>query len=221
MTGEIPLPRSLPSDVFALNARESRLHAAFKELCPRLAEWYFGALYVLRSEENPDRISQSAQSIREIMEKFPECAGRSVPNLQGEAVQLLKVTIEKIRVLGAKEPQEIGVEAKKVCGELEVKFLEYERINQTRSEQLIEMMRDFDPAKRPMSGIHEQKTRQEWNRLKRFFTEVAHHRATPDEEGFRVEIGLFEDMAGAFLSPSTTDEIAELKALIAEAERGH
>ena len=36
-----------------------------------LANWYLGALYTLDSCYNPDRISQAAQSLRELLEKLP------------------------------------------------------------------------------------------------------------------------------------------------------
>ena len=36
-----------------------------------LSRWYLGALYALRNRHNPDRLSQAAQSLRELMEKLP------------------------------------------------------------------------------------------------------------------------------------------------------
>lgn len=37
-----------------------------------LSEWYLGALCVLGDVRNPDRVSQAAQSLREVLEKLPE-----------------------------------------------------------------------------------------------------------------------------------------------------
>ena len=36
-----------------------------------LSQWYLGALYALDNYYNPDRISQAAQSLRELLEKTP------------------------------------------------------------------------------------------------------------------------------------------------------
>ena len=36
-----------------------------------LGDWYLGAIYVLQDKDNPDRISQAAQSMRELLEKLP------------------------------------------------------------------------------------------------------------------------------------------------------
>lgn len=47
----------------ALQSRETEKY--------RLSHWYQGALYVLDNYYNPDRISQAAHSLRELMEKLP------------------------------------------------------------------------------------------------------------------------------------------------------
>ena len=36
-----------------------------------LANWYLGAIYAATSKYNPDRFSQAAQSLRELLEKLP------------------------------------------------------------------------------------------------------------------------------------------------------
>ena len=36
-----------------------------------LGSWYLGALYALKDEGNPDRVSQAAHSMRELLEKLP------------------------------------------------------------------------------------------------------------------------------------------------------
>ena len=46
----------------------------------RLSDWYLGALYTLSDSHNPDRFSQAAQSLRELLEKLPEAVGESDPS---------------------------------------------------------------------------------------------------------------------------------------------
>ena len=36
-----------------------------------LADWYLGAIYAVKNTYNPDRFSQAAQSLRELLEKLP------------------------------------------------------------------------------------------------------------------------------------------------------
>ena len=43
----------------------------------RLGDWYLGALYALENPYNPDRISQAAQSLRELLEKLPRLVRES------------------------------------------------------------------------------------------------------------------------------------------------
>ena len=49
--------------VQALQSRETERY--------RISQWYLGALYALDNHYNPDRISQAAHSLRELMEKLP------------------------------------------------------------------------------------------------------------------------------------------------------
>ena len=41
----------------------------------RLRDWYYGAIYALADTANPDRISQAAHSLREMVEKLPKWTG--------------------------------------------------------------------------------------------------------------------------------------------------
>ena len=42
----------------------------------RLSQWYLGALYAVNNPYNPDRFSQAAQSLRELLEKLPRAVGK-------------------------------------------------------------------------------------------------------------------------------------------------
>ena len=42
-----------------------------------LSDWYFGAICALQNKYNPDRISQAAQSLRELLEKLPRVVRES------------------------------------------------------------------------------------------------------------------------------------------------
>ena len=60
----MPLRLTRQQDVMlALQSRENERYP--------LSQWYLGALYALDNRYNPDRISQAAQSLRELVEKLP------------------------------------------------------------------------------------------------------------------------------------------------------
>ena len=72
MNDESPYQKQLMSLVLTGQQREvlEALNGKEKEEYP-LSNWYLGALYALDNHYNPDRISQAAQSLRELLEKLP------------------------------------------------------------------------------------------------------------------------------------------------------
>ena len=66
--------------LLALDAMQQRVLDALKrkqtDECP-LGDWYLGALFALQNKYNPDRISQAAQSLRELLEKLPRVVRES------------------------------------------------------------------------------------------------------------------------------------------------
>ena len=55
-----------------LSGRLEELHRALRRHGPHLGPIYAGGLRVLEDDSNPDRLAQSAHSMRELMEKFTE-----------------------------------------------------------------------------------------------------------------------------------------------------
>ena len=62
-----------------LNDRQRALYGELRNRNISLASMYLGALVVLQDEDNPDRFAQSAQSIRELMEKIPRYIAVNTP----------------------------------------------------------------------------------------------------------------------------------------------
>ena len=77
--------RSHPKRPFALSREQRRLHDALCEQGEELGAMYLGGLQVLQDTANPDRVAQSAHSIRELMEKIVELAPDTVPANHGPA----------------------------------------------------------------------------------------------------------------------------------------
>ena len=65
----MPLELSAPQRavVVALQRRDTDRY--------RLSQWYLGTLYAVNNPYNPDRFSQAAQSLRELLEKLPRAVG--------------------------------------------------------------------------------------------------------------------------------------------------
>ena len=59
-----------PNRPLALSREQRRLHDALSERGEKLGAMYLGGLQVLQDAANPDRVAQSAHSMRELMEKI-------------------------------------------------------------------------------------------------------------------------------------------------------
>ena len=107
----------------------------------RLSQWYLGALYAVNNPYNPDRFSQAAQSLRELLEKLPRAVGESnMPagsrlNLHGKRRELnARIVKDLERYPDGWEGEEIDLCLAKTLREV----AEYFRLSQqpTRSEQI-------------------------------------------------------------------------------------
>jgi hypothetical protein len=62
----------------------------------QIAKWYMGALYAMDNHHNPDRLSQTAQSLRELLEKLPRVLNNEdvVPAVAGGNLKQKRDSIE-------------------------------------------------------------------------------------------------------------------------------
>ena len=75
-------PREKDTGVLELSLRQQEVLSALRSRETsrfRISSWYLGALYALNNPYNPDRISQAAQSLRELVEKLPRLFDTEAP----------------------------------------------------------------------------------------------------------------------------------------------
>jgi hypothetical protein len=118
-----------------------------------LSQWYLGALYALDNPNNPDKISQAAQSLRELLEKLtqvvPGIGIQTKPSSEKSTFQKKRSNIEKHILaykeshLGDWEGQTIDSDLAKGLTALE----EYLELNKqpNRAEKIAKAMTGFDP----------------------------------------------------------------------------
>ena len=194
-----------------------------------MADWYLAATRTLNDLGNSDRFAHAAQSIREVMEKFPECAGRDVIDLAGNAADIVRGIKQKLDRLPGVSPAaaadwngEIDGELRTVLVEIRTMVDGFVAAGVPRAEQMKEVFRELMPGGNAISAIHVDENVQAWIALRRYFNNVAHHRVTEVDEGeFRTKIISFEQLAGAQLAPAPTDDMEALDQLIQEAERAN
>ena len=189
----------------------------------RLSEWYLGALYVLANPHNPDRLSQAAQSLRELVEKLPRVILDSdpqiiKPNFPEERRQIHSgFTRDRERYPDGWRGQQIDSRLARTLN----RAIRYFEANQqpTRKEQIQSAVSNIDP----LIGLMDSEIRQRklkaiyelWKRLEDF----AHHRATSMEDDFQDCLTTLERIVLDLLAPITAQDQREIQSILALSSR--
>ena len=188
-----------------------------------LSQWYLGALYALDNQYNPDRISQAAHSLRELLEKLPRVVHGSDVQIGPTDFKGMRRNINN-RILKDKERYPEGWKNKKIDGRLDKtlrKIENYFERNQqpTRDEQMQQAVATIDPmVDRLDSEIQEAKRNKLlnlWNKLEIF----AHHKSNPDYEEFRNCLAELEVIVFDLLAPITAQDQKEIQMILRQTGR--
>ena len=188
-----------------------------------LSKWYLGTLYALNNHYNPDRISQAAQSLRELLEKLPLVVlGIDVQRNESGFPQTRRNIYE--RVLKDKKRHPKGWKGEKIDGHLNKtlrKIEDYLERNQqpTRREKMQRAVATIDPMVDRL-GSKIQKTKQNrlldlWQRLENF----THHNSEPDEEKFRKCLEELERTVFDLLAPITAQDQKKIQKILSCSDR--
>ena len=215
------------SEPLVLTARQRDVLEALKsketEEYP-VSKWYLGALYALENPYNPDRVSQAAQSLRELLEKLPRVVqGSDVQGGGSGFAQDLRNIYE--RILKDKERYSKGWNGGKIDGPLAKtlrKVEDYLERNQqpTRKEQIQRAVATIDPMVNQFDSEIQETKRDRlhdlWKRLEGF----AHHQESePDVEGFRECLEELESIVFDLLAPITAQDQAEIQTILRHSDR--
>ena len=188
-----------------------------------LSKWYLGALYTLDNPYNPDRISQAAQSLRELLEKLPRVVQGSDVQGGGSGFAEMRRSMYE-RILRDKKRHPEGWKDEKIDGHLDKtlrKIEAYLERNQqpTRRQQIQKAVATLDPmVNRLDSKIQE--TKRDlllylWERLEDF----AHHNSKPDEEEFTTCLEELERTVFDLLAPITAQDQREIQTILSRSDR--
>ncbi len=184
----------------------------------RLGDWYLGALYALENPYNPDRISQAAQSLRELIEKLPRVVRESdvqSPPFSSKRQQIRERFLkDTIRYKDGWKGEKIDARLDKTLKSID----EYLQLSQqpTRKEKIQIAIVNIDPMAGQM-GENIQKQKRDalhglWNIMEGF----AHHRSNKeeDEQNFRVHLATLEQMVYDLLAPITSKDQDEIQTIL-------
>ncbi len=189
----------------------------------RLSQWYLGTLYAVNNPYNPDRFSQAAQSLRELLEKLPRAVGESnLPagsrlNLHGKRRELnARIVKDLQRYPDGWEGEEIDLRLAKTLREV----AEYFRLSQqpTRSEQIQGAVANVDPLVDQMDSATRDRRRDAIVLLWRQLESFAHHQSY-DEEAFDACLRTLERTVLDLLAPITAQDQQEIQSILDNAGR--
>ena len=188
-----------------------------------LSHWYLGALHALDNPNNPDRISQAAQSLRELVEKLPRVVKGN--DIQGGGTGFAEMRRNLYRrVLKDKKRYPEGWKDEKIDGGLDKtlrKFEKYLEINQqpTRRQQVQRAVANIDPMVDRLGSKIQETNRDRLLDLWKTLEDYAHHTSEPDEEEFRKHLRALERTIIDLLAPITAQDQREIQTILSRFDR--
>ena len=152
-----------------------------------LGDWYLGALFALQNTYNPDRISQAAQSLRELLEKLPRVVRESDVVRSHDLVGMRRGIYnrwikDKTRYDGKWKDKEVDGQLDKTLRKID----QYLELNQrpTRREQIQSAIGQIDPMADLFDPKIQEAKRNQFHNIWMEIEGFAHHRSNPDEQRF-------------------------------------
>lgn len=218
-----------PNPAVSLPGEQQRLHRALCDRHERLGAMYLGGLRVLDDPANPDRVAQSAHSMRELMEKIGElepqtAEGRSTRNLKNEVFNLKDALAKAMRNSKGHSERDgwtgpfdrhLGRFLRKLGGFFD--WVDSDR--PSRRTQFERTLVHLDPSGRALAKPLRDRRYRAWNEMSSFFQKTSHHRTFPGLNGLRETIGELEAFLTSVLLPTTFDDLDAIDALLRES--GH
>jgi len=211
-TGPIELTSTQQQVIKILNTSKSKKYP--------LGNWYLGAIYAAKNIHNPDRFSQAAQSLRELLEKLPRVfvkseVQESLHDFRGMRVNLYsRLSSDKIRYEGDWRGKTIDVCLDKTIRGMD-RYLELNQIP-SRKEQIHSVTSKLDP----MHETLDQKIRHEksdrFHLLWKNFEGLAHHNNSADDTFFWEQLALLEKLIMDLLAPITAQDQVAIQSILSK-----
>ena len=183
-----------------------------------LSRWYHGALATLANHHNPDRVSQAAHSLRELLEKLPRVVhGRDVIGTRHDFAGQRRGISERLcrdeeRYAGAWKNNTIDGQLDKTLR----KVGRYFELNQqpTRREQMGRAVANIDPMGHQFSLDIREAKRDRLHELWKSLEGFAHHKSAPDIREFEAYVTALEIAILDLLAPITAQDQQEIQSIL-------
>ena len=181
-----------------------------------LGDWYFGAICALQNKYNPDRISQAAQSLRELLEKLPRVVRESdmrPPDFAGMRRGIYNRWIkDKKRYDGKWKDKKVDNQLDKTLR----KFDHYLELNQTptRKEQIQSAIGQIDPMADMFDPKIQEAKRDRFHKVWMELEGFAHHRSNPDEQRLMECFSAIDEIIFDLLALTTAQNQQEIRSIL-------
>ena len=206
--------------------RDSRQRAVLEALRGKqakkypLGDWYLGAIYALNNCHNPDRFSQAAQSLREVLEKLPQVVGemdvQAPPHILKEKRRQCideRFSKDKERYHEEWKGKEIDGHLAKTLGKIG-DYLELYRQTSPK-EKTQNAMKKIDPKTSYLNEETRLKRAKELHGLRQKLIGYAHHKTCKDDMAdFKKCLETFEKLILDFLTPIIAQDHREIRLIL-------
>jgi len=219
------LERVGPENPFE-NGRQQALHEALLEKSPALASFYWGGLFALRQGANPERFPQSAQSIRELIEKIPEYYDVPIKaqheSLKNKVIELLNIWETTLKrssnYSNGNWEGQIDRPLKDLLGKKASFFDWFKQHHPLRRAEVAATLQRIDQAGRAIPKILEDSNVDIWMNIREYFVTVAHHGRQTNYKEICQWLESLETFILDRLRPRTFENLSTIDTLIKEGE---
>lgn len=202
-----------------LSGRQKELYRALCGHKERLGPIYAGGLRVLEDDSNPDRLAQSAHSMRELMEKIGSSkrSGSLTGKVRGLEDPFRRWRQRKPHHFDASRRRDkIDPPPRKLLVKLDEFFEWFARIHPTRKKEFEQTMIELDYSGQPLPEPLVERNWKAWGKIWDYFVGVCHGKRT-NLETHRERIAQLETYLADRLLPRTAEDWDAIDDLIKEA----
>jgi len=184
-----------------------------------LSDWYLGAIYAAKNTYNPDRYSQAAQSLRELLEKLPRVFVES--EIQESMPPKCRDSRDKLylRLCSYRKRCEGGLEGNTIDFDLDKTIQDVERYldpkqTPTRGDHIRFLMNKLDPMYDIFDKCIKLEKSERFMAAWKYFENLAHHKNITDENIFWQQLSLVEHLIIDILAQFTAEDHGAIRAII-------
>jgi hypothetical protein len=209
----------------AMTNEQSTLFGVLHSRSERIARMYLAAVRALNDDLDPERLSNAAHQMRELMEKIPEIVDveiRALGERMGQKVAELETEFRSMEEKSKLKPPEwdgeVDEPARRCLNKMD-EFFEWKANHQPRRrDEVTKVLRALDGPNRLVPAEMEKANVKSWMEAKQFFDGVAHHQFEPTKEVFSAKMEYVEGVLLRKLNPRTFAEFDAVDGIIEEGE---